>query len=252
MSGTEIATMITMEDFQHYWQQVNEKTLSSFSGVTFSNFKAAAFHYMLLAMHAAYLTACARKGIPLKQWGVGLTVLLKKIIGNNFVHRLQAICLLEADFNWKNKMIFAKRMIGMALEKKLILGDCFSKRRINCISAVMTKIFICNESRIHHHDMVLEGCNFAECYNRIVHKVAGMSLQAWGIAQPAINILLETMETMWFFLWTGFGESKQSYGGTQEEQLAGYGQVNAALGPGFMVLNSLLVNAYLCNGYELK
>jgi hypothetical protein len=83
----------------------------------------AAFHYMLLAMHVAYLTACTRKGIPLKQWGVRLTVLLEKIIGNNFVHKLQAICLLKADFNWMNKIIFAKQMIGMALEKKLIPGE---------------------------------------------------------------------------------------------------------------------------------
>jgi hypothetical protein len=80
--------MITMENFQNYWQQVDERTFLSFSGVTFSHYKVTAFNYMLLAMHAAYLTACANKGIPLKQWGVGLTVLLKKIIGNNFVHKL--------------------------------------------------------------------------------------------------------------------------------------------------------------------
>jgi hypothetical protein len=163
-----------------------------------------------------YLTACKRKGIPLKRWGVRLTVLLEKIIGNNFVHKLRAICLLEADFNWINKMIFAKQMIGMALEKKLIPGECFSKRGSNCISAIMTKIFICNESRIHHHDMVLEGCNFSECYDRIAHNVAGMSLRAWGVPQLAINILLKTMEKMRFFLWTGFRESKQSYGGMHE------------------------------------
>ncbi len=47
-------------------------------------------------MHTAYLIARARKGIPLKRWGVELTVLLEKIIENNFVHRLQAICLLKA------------------------------------------------------------------------------------------------------------------------------------------------------------
>jgi hypothetical protein len=83
-------------------------------------------------------------------------VLLKKIIGNNFVHKLQAICLLEVDFNWMNKMIFAKQMIGMALERKLIPGECFLKRGSNCISTAMTKIFICNESRIHHHDAILK------------------------------------------------------------------------------------------------
>ena len=249
LSGIEIETTITTEDFQNYWRRVDERTSSSFSGITFSHYKAAANHSMLSAMHAAYLTACARKGISLKRWGVGLTVLLEKIIGNNFVHKLRAICLLEADFNWMNKMIFAKRMIGMALDKKLIPGECFSKRGSNCISAVMTKIFICDESRIHHHDAVFEGCDFADCYDRIAHNVAGISLRAWGVPQPAINILLETMEMMRFFLRTGFGESKQSYGGTHEQRLAGYGQGNAASGPGFTALSSLIVNAYLREGH---
>ena len=113
----------------------------------------------------------------------------------------------------------------------------------------MMKIFICNESRIHHHDAVLEGCDFLDCYDRIAHNVAGVSLRAWGVPQPAINILLETMETMRFFLRTGFGESTQSYGGTHEERLAGFGQGNAASGPGFTALSSLIVNAYLRDGY---
>jgi hypothetical protein len=139
MSGIEILTSVTTEDFQYYWQRVEEQTLLSFSGVTFSRYKVVAFHCMLLAMHAAYLSACAKKGIPLSRWGVGLTVLLEKIISNNFVHKLQAICLLVADFNWINKMIFAKRMIGVALARKMIPGECFSKKGSNCISTVMQK-----------------------------------------------------------------------------------------------------------------
>jgi hypothetical protein len=38
-----------------------------------------------------------QRGIPLACWGIGLTVLLEKIVGNNFIHKLRAICLLEAD-----------------------------------------------------------------------------------------------------------------------------------------------------------
>ena len=102
MSGMEIATTISTADFQQYWRRVNERTSSSFSGITFSHYKAVASHTMLSAMHAAYLTSCARRGIPLARWGIGLTVLLEKIVGNIFVHKLQAICLLEADFNWIN------------------------------------------------------------------------------------------------------------------------------------------------------
>jgi hypothetical protein len=42
--------------------------------------------------------------------------------------------------------------------------------------------------------------------------------KVWGFPQPAINILLKTMETMRFYLCTGFCKSKTSYGGTHELQ----------------------------------
>jgi hypothetical protein len=112
-------------DFQQYWKKVDERTSSSFSGVTFFHYKAVASHLMLSSMHAAYLTACPQRGIPLARWGIGITVLLEKIVGNNFVHKLRAICLLQADFNWINKIIFAKQMIGSAPERNLIPGKCF-------------------------------------------------------------------------------------------------------------------------------
>jgi hypothetical protein len=57
------------------------------------------------------------------------------------------------------------------------------------------------------------------------------------------------METMRFFLRTGFGESKTTYGGSHEERLAGFGQGNAAAGPGFTAMSSLIVNAYLRDGF---
>jgi hypothetical protein len=79
--------------------------------------------------------------------------------------------------------------------------------------------------------------------------MAAISLQCFGIPQPAIDILLETMEAMRFFLRTGFGDSKTLYGGTHEQQLAGYGQENAAAGPGFTAMSLLIVNAYLQDGF---
>jgi hypothetical protein len=109
MSGAKIATTISTMDFQRFWIRVDEWTSSTVSGVTFLHYKVVAYHSMLLEMHAANLSACARRGIPLAHWGIGLTVLLEKIVGSNFVHKLRAICLLEEDFDWINKIIFAKK-----------------------------------------------------------------------------------------------------------------------------------------------
>ncbi len=140
-------------------------------------------------------------------------------------------------------------MIGSALERNLIPGECFSKKGSNCINAIMTKIFICNKSKIHHHDACIAGNDFGDCYDWAAHPIAAISLRSVEVPQPAINILLETIETMRFYLRTGFGESKISYGSTHEEWLAGYGQGNAVAGPGFTAMSLLIVNAYLCDGF---
>jgi hypothetical protein len=173
----------------------------------------------------------------------------EKVAGNNFFHKLRAICLLEADFNWINKIIFAKHMLGTTLANNLIPGECFSTKGSNCINAVMTKVFICDESWIHHHNACIAGNDFCDCYDRTAHPGAAISLQCLGVPQPAINVLLETMETMQFFLRTGFGELATSYGGTHEERLKGFGQGNSAAGPGFTAMSLLIVKAYLRNGF---
>jgi hypothetical protein len=114
------------------------------------------------------------------------------------------------------------------------------------------KNFICNESRIKHHDAYVADNNFGDCYDWAAHPIATISLQSFIVPQPAINVLLKTMRTMRFYLCTGIGESKTSYGGTHEERLAGYGQGNAAAGPGFTALSLLIVNAYLCDGFGAR
>ncbi len=41
-------------------------------------------------------------------------VLLKKVFGNIYIDKMRAICLLEANYNWLNKFVFAKQMMDKA------------------------------------------------------------------------------------------------------------------------------------------
>ena len=129
MLKEQVATYVTTEDFQHYWQTANERTSSSYSGLHFGHYKAASFNRVLSAMHAAKLLACAMKGLPLARWGKGVTVLLEKVCGYNYEHKLRAICLLEADFNWWNKLGFAKRMMTTARDSDMIPEENFAKKK---------------------------------------------------------------------------------------------------------------------------
>jgi hypothetical protein len=180
---------------------------------------------------------------------MGRTVLLEKILGNVFVHKLRAICLLEADFNWWNKLIFARQMMHQAVLDGRILQECFAKKNSHCNYAVLTKQFFCDSSQILHHPAGLGECDFGDCYNRAAHPPTSIALQAWGIPTTAIRVLLSSMQTMQYVLKTGFGESDESYGGTSANPNSGLRQGSGASPPGFMVLSSLIVNAYCRLGH---
>ncbi len=57
------------------------------------------------------------------------------------------------------------------------------------------------------------------------------------------------MQMMQFFLRTGYGESAETYGNTDEDRTLGLGQGNTAKGPGFMALSAQIVKAYLQDGH---
>jgi hypothetical protein len=99
---------------------------------------------------------------------------------------MRAIVLLEGNFNYYMKLIFAHRMMISAQDKGQIPIKCFAKKGSSCVNAVMTKIMMCDESRIHHHPMCIGGNDFGDCYNRVAHPPASIALQSWGLAQAQI------------------------------------------------------------------
>ncbi len=126
-------------------------------------------------------------------------------MGNVFVHKLCAIYLLEANFNWWNKLIFAKRMMQQAAEAGSIPQECYAKKQSHCNFAVLTKQFFCNSLRVLHHPTGLGKCGFGDCYDRAAHPPTSIALQSWGIPKSAIQVLLTTMQTMQYVQKAGFG-----------------------------------------------
>jgi hypothetical protein len=141
LSPQEVAMYKTPEDFQQFWQTTRERTGSLYSGLHFGHYIAASFCPNLSVLRSAKLSICARKGVALAPWGAGLTVLLEKIMGNVLVHKLHAICLLKADFNWWNKLIFARRMMQQVIHDGRIPQECYAKKYSHCKYAVIIKHF---------------------------------------------------------------------------------------------------------------
>jgi hypothetical protein len=47
------------------------------------------------------------------------------------------------------------------------------------------------------------------CYDRVAHPIASLLFQSLGFPKEAWVSIFKTIQDMKFFLWTGFGDSKE-------------------------------------------
>ena len=62
-------------------------------------------------LHAMLTQIEFQSGTPITRWCNGLKVILQNISGNIKMEKQRDILLIEADFNYGNKLLFGSRMI---------------------------------------------------------------------------------------------------------------------------------------------
>ena len=80
MAVEYIKCYITLSDYQYYWKKVKERILSSYGGLHIGH-KAIAYNKSLAALHYAKLNEMTIRGLSLKRWGKGVTLLLERVTG---------------------------------------------------------------------------------------------------------------------------------------------------------------------------
>ena len=90
MLSEEVCTFVPAEDYQYYGKRVRKHILSSYSRLNFGHYIAAADSKTLSQLHAINISEVARRGVPLGGWGVGVTVLLEKIVCVTFFKKAES------------------------------------------------------------------------------------------------------------------------------------------------------------------
>ena len=137
MGEGEVDIVISKEDFQYYWRRAKEKTSSSFLGVHFGHYKAAAHLDFLSATLAKKLLLITETGASPERWARGLSVMLEKIAGVALVTKLRAILLMEADNNFHNKLIFGTRMLNLARENGMVPEEIYNEKGKTAEDAIL-------------------------------------------------------------------------------------------------------------------
>ena len=104
-------TTVRHEEWSQRWSKAREKTSSSESGLHFGHYKAAARSPVISHLHAPKTTLALCRGVALDRWSHGLSVMLEKMFGCTLISKLRAILLMEADFNFSNKLVYGVRML---------------------------------------------------------------------------------------------------------------------------------------------
>ena len=240
-----ISHKISVDDFINYWKGSREKTSSSFSGLHFGHWKAASHSRALASIHAKSIELAFRMGLPLKRWKVGLSVMLEKIPGITLVDKLRAILLMEADFNFGNKLLLGKRMVQAAEKLNFIPQDNFGSRNNKSAPEVcVCRLLFFDIVRLSKLNAALGSYDAQTCYDRVVHSLTSMIAQSVGVPIPNIVCMFLALQGMNFYLRTAFGDSTRSYGCTSNKPYQGLVQGNGAA-PALWLLVSSYILLYL-------
>ena len=206
----KVDIFITKEDFQHFWKRAKERTSSSRSGQHIGHYKAAALSDYLSEVHALKLSLISKTGSPPERWARGLSVMLEKIAGVALVTKLRAILLLEADYNYHSKLIFSKRMMELARSHGIVPEEIYSEKGRTAEDAVLHQVLAYDIARQTRAPLLVASVDASQCYDRMAHSIAGLTLQASGVPPSSVRSMLKPIREMEFFICAAFGESDPS------------------------------------------
>ena len=145
-TGEQVNIVISQDDFQYFWKRAMERAVSSFSGLHFGNYKAAAYSNVLPQVHVLKLSLITWTGSP-SQWVRGLYFMLKKIYGVSLVIKLWAILLMEADINYHNRLIFGKRITDLVCQHNMVPEEIFSEKGKTAEDAILQQMLVYDLAR---------------------------------------------------------------------------------------------------------
>jgi hypothetical protein len=184
-----VSATITPDAWQSHWSKAMEKTSSSVSGCHFGPHIAG-----MKSEHSTYLqtliaTLVTRRGTVLDRWSKGLSVMLEKIFGCLLITKLCSILLMEADFNATNKVKYGIQILHNICKYRLMPEEVYSERNLLVDDGTLSKILFYDIVWQRWHSASLASVNANNCYDRIVHPMASMVFQLFGVPTPVESIL---------------------------------------------------------------
>jgi endonuclease/exonuclease/phosphatase family metal-dependent hydrolase len=191
---------LSTESYEQGWLKCKEQTASGPSGIHFGHFIAACRHSKLKTLECAMANFPMKTGYSPVRWQRGVEVMLLKQFNNFHVNKLRAILLFEADFNFNNKRIGRSLMWKAEDEQWLAPEQYGSRKHYSAIDHCLNKRLSFDILRQYKQSGAICVNDMKGCYDRIVHSVASLCMQRWGMPIQPIRMMLRPSRRLCFIL----------------------------------------------------
>ena len=140
-------------------------------------------------------------------------MLLKKE-ADLLVSKLQAILLLEADYNVMNKISFNTHLILLLEEYNMIPREIIGGwRGMAAIQIAINKklqVYIVNQNKLLSIIISTDALNY---FDRVAHPTVGMICQYFGLPINFVTTFFNTIQNIQMYLMIAYGLSNNFYSG---------------------------------------
>ena len=103
----------------------------------------------------------------------------------------------------------------LARENGLVPKEIYSEKGKTPEDAILQQVLVYDIARQLRRPLLVALVDVAQCYNRIAHAVASLTLRAYKVRQTSVASMLTPIQSMEYYFRTGFGELRP----TQEEKM---------------------------------
>ena len=142
-------------------------------------------------------------------------------------------------------------MMKLARENGMVPEEIYSKKGKTAEDAILQQALLYDIARQLRRPLLVASVDAAQCYDRIAHATAALTLRAYKVRKSSVECMLAPIQSMEYYLRTGYGESS-TYSGGAEDPKQGSCQGNTGAPATWQQVSSVLVNAQERAGHGIE
>jgi len=204
---------MSLDSYVSFWKKAREETSYYPSALSFSTMKAGTHDKDIAALDCTLTRTPLNFGFAPNCWKYCLDVMLLKKSGVTDLSGLRTIVLYPVNCNFAFKHV-GRQMMQVAERTRSLAPEQYgSRKQHKAIDLAVNKALTFDTLRQLKRARSICSNDAKSCYDLIGHTQAAISMQHIGVPKNIINCLFTTLQEAIHRVRTGFGDSKDYYGG---------------------------------------